>query len=644
VKINRLSLSIVSCLLLAAPLAHAQNIVPKQLAGPPSEFANMAPANLADAAIYSKSALLPITMNADKAGGFSAHVDFPVEGENARFLVFAGGALDWNVSMRSPKGGAEKAATALATDYHQADFGMGSINHPAGYYEFDGLQKGNWNLKLSAASKAQAHGFVLIEGESSTQLVSYQTHGRQLVGEKMGFVASLYADGEKGASFGKAAGSVGSAALRVTEPNGDIQEFAMFDDGMHADGSANDGIFGGDFVMDKAGQYLAQVTVRGSNSRGVAIVRSAEHPFPVLASGLQVSATKANAIGVSDGRLDLRVPVSGEKAQQHYRAYAEVWGSDAQGNAVPVAWVSGMTTPDKGSIGFGLDTRWVSLAAAKAPFELRNLRIEDPDYFVTVASADKLALNVGTLKAIKPSSIVVDEAMTMGERPASINADKGVGKRLLLVHGYCSGGVWPAAQFGTSSVFADNNQNRTHDEFARLIQSFGATWNSFGVVAHSQGGAASLHLYHYYWSGLDNATGSRLIQSVGTPYQGTNLSGILAAMGNWFGVGCGTNNNMTYSGASSWLAGIPNSSRAKVNYHTTSFRLTNWYTNDFCQFATDLVLTDPEDGTTEQAKGQVPGAVNRGHVTGQCHTAGMRDLQQTLDSGRNSTMNSTAAR
>ena len=41
-----------------------------------------------------------------------------------------------------------------------------------------------------------------------------------------------------------------------------------------------------------------------------------------------------------------------------------------------------------------------------------------------------------------------------------------------------------------------------------------------------QGGAASLHLYTYYWSGFDYATGNRLIQSVGTPYQGTALGDI----------------------------------------------------------------------------------------------------------------------
>lgn len=89
---------------------------------------------------------------------------------------------------------------------------------------------------------------------------------------------------------------------------------------------------------------------------------------------------------------------------------------------------------------------------------------------------------------------------------------KGVGKRLLLVHGYCSGGVWPASQFSSASTFLDVNQNRSHDVFAQKIKAFGNTWNSYGVVAHSQGGAASLHLYTYYWSGLDNATGSRLIR------------------------------------------------------------------------------------------------------------------------------------
>lgn len=93
-----------------------------------------------------------------------------------------------------------------------------------------------------------------------------------------------------------------------------------------------------------------------------------------------------------------------------------------------------------------------------------------------------------------------------------------------------------------------------------------------------------------------------------------------------------------------WLKGIPTANRAKVNYYTTSFKFTNWYTNDYCNAATDLVLDDPEAGTTEKVYGQLPGAVNRGHVEGQCHTSGMRDPAQYLNASRNATMNANAAR
>ncbi len=646
-KLNRLTISIATGLIFVAPFAHANGIVAKQLAGSPSEFAAMQPANPADFAIHSKSALLPIEMMADKSGGLNAQVVLPVETDRVRFLVFSGEQMDWNVGMRSPSGQTEKAARALATDSRMTEFGLENAKFPADYYAFEGIASGDWTMKLSSNNPASRQGFVLIEGESDTQLVSYQTHTKQLVGQRMGFVASLYGETEQGeVLYAKAAGHVGSASLRVTTPSGEVLKLPMFDDGQHADGQANDGIYGGDFIAKQAGQYQAQVTVRGSNRFGHPVVRTAEHPLPIVESSLLLTSDKAAASNAAvDGRLTLNVPVASSKAGSHYRGYAEVWGTNNAGVATPVAWVSGMVTPNKGTVGFGLDTRWIALAGANAPFELRNLRLEDPDTSITVAEAKRLPMSVPALRIkAKPSEIVVDEAMTMGVRPVLQAAEKGVGKRLLLVHGYCSGGVWPAAQFTTSSTFLDANQNRSHDQFARLLQTFGATWNSFGVVAHSQGGAASLHLYNYYWSGLDNATGARLIQSVGTPYQGTNLAGILAALGSWFGVGCSTNNNLSYSGAATWMAGIPTASRAKVNYHTTSFSLTNWYTNDFCQFATDLVLSDPEDGTTEQAKGQLPGAINRGHVTGQCHTGGMRDPAQFLNTSRNATMNANAAR
>jgi hypothetical protein len=247
--------------------------------------------------------------------------------------------------------------------------------------------------------------------------------------------------------------------------------------------------------------------------------------------------------------------------------------------------------------------------------------------------------------AAKGDFAEITDEMRMGVRPEKYNTDNAVGGKMMLVHGYCSGGnPFPTSQFSKYIVFSDPNKNRTHEQFANLIKNFGAAYPSFGIVAHSQGGAASLHLYTYYWSGLDYATGgSRLIQSVGTPYQGTALAGNLAALGSVFGAGCGTNNDLTHSGASAWLAGIPSWARAKVHYSTTSFKDV-WYAYDYCNIATDLFLSDPDDGVIEKSKGQLSGANNRGHKTGWCHTTGMRDPAQTSDSSRNSDMNANAAR
>ena len=63
-----LTLAVVSCLLLAAPLAALANPVPKQLSGPPEEFAQMRAPDPADSAIYSHSALLPVDMSERSAG------------------------------------------------------------------------------------------------------------------------------------------------------------------------------------------------------------------------------------------------------------------------------------------------------------------------------------------------------------------------------------------------------------------------------------------------------------------------------------------------------------------------------------------------------------------------------------------------
>jgi hypothetical protein len=366
---------------------------------------------------------------------------------------------------------------------------------------------------------------------------------------------------------------------------------------------------------------------------------------PVIAPAMELASDYASARKADKKRLAVSLAVNNfPGAPEKYRVFAEVWGRNAQGEERPVSWIGGMVYVEDGRLDLGLDPRWIGLSEARTDFELRNVRIEDPDTFIPVARVDRMDLHMPSLPGralAAPKSL--DEEMFMGPRPERAAAEK-AGSRLLLVHGYCSGNVWgpQAGQFSNESIFLDLNKNRSHDTFAQLIWSFGSSYSSYGIVAHSQGGAAALHLYTYYWSGLDYATGGRLIQSVGTPYQGTALAGNAAVLGQVFGVGCGSNNDLTYSGASSWLSGVPSWARSAVNYYTTSFK-DNWWSYDYCHLVTDLLLSDPDDGTTEKAKGQLSGGVNRGHKTGWCHTTGMADPPQTTDGSRNSTMNSNAA-
>lgn len=643
----RTILSFAPALLLATP-ALALDLIPKQLAGPPSEFAAMAPATAASGTLVSKSALIPIELSPVAKGMAAWKGRLPIEGDAVRMLVLGQNGEQLDLALQAPGAKAAVNAAALAAKAGRTAYGLGDDAYQADYYDLQALQAGSWNASVSATSGATRRGFILMEAGGPQRLESAQGALNQTKGQRITLTARLVAVDAVGAPDPARAGQMQQARMAVTAPDGSTLDVAMFDDGLHGDGAAGDGLYGAAFEASKAGNWNVQVIGEGIAPEGHGFIRTAEHLIPVVDADLALSARAATAVLADEGRLSLRLPVETTKADQHYRAYAEVWGTGKDGHSVPVAWVAGMSAVREGALNLGLDARWIAAAGAQAPFELRKVRIEDPDHFVTVASTDRAALQVPRLPTLAKRGFagVIDESMLMGQRPAELaqpHLAKGVGTKLLLVHGYCSGNVWNTSQFSNSALFQDLKQNRTHDQFAQRIKTFGNTWNSYGVVAHSQGGAASLHLYAHYWSGLDNATGPRLIQSVGTPYQGTALAGNLAAIGAIFGAGCGSNANLTYSGASSWLATIPTWARNKVHYYTTSFTDRAWV-YDYCHLASDVVLSDPDDGTTERAYGQLSGAVNQGHKEGWCHTTGMRDPAQYNDTSRNSTMSSQAAR
>jgi hypothetical protein len=278
----------------------------------------------------------------------------------------------------------------------------------------------------------------------------------------------------------------------------------------------------------------------------------------------------------------------------------------------------------------------------KAPLALHNVRVQDPDTEIPYDQVDWLPVPTSALPPVVghgPQRIVPSMLMSpiLTPRPEPMLPQSDLpgphAGTLLLVHGYCSGGsIWPAADFTQpKQEFLDPNQNRTHDQFAQLLLHAVVGKRSLGIVCHSQGGPAALHLYTYYQSALDGALGPRRIQSLAAPYQGTPLASLGA-------FSCGVNNDMTPAGSTMWLAGIPTWARNEVYYWTTSDG------GSPCNFFTGLLLTNPEDGTVEMFRGQLPGGHSMGHVMGWCHTTGMTYPAGYTDHVRNADMNTNAAR
>ena len=225
----------------------------------------------------------------------------------------------------------------------------------------------------------------------------------------------------------------------------------------------------------------------------------------------------------------------------------------------------------------------------------------------------------------------------------------GDGQAVVLVHGYCQsqgGNVWPQQDFTDFVVYDHPNENVSHDQFARQIAADANAMGVFGggCIGYSQGGAACTHLYNYYWSFLDyTATGTRKIQAIATPFEGTALAGNVAALGDIFGAGCGYNYDMTYDGAANWLSGIASWAKSQVYARTVSFT-DKWWRYDYCHLASDVLLSDPDDGTVEKWSGFVGGMNSLGHKTGWCHTTGMRDPPVLTDHTSNQQFNAAAQR
>jgi hypothetical protein len=509
-----------------------------------------------------------------------------------------------------------------------------------------GLQPGAWRVVVECdARDADPEAWLGAELDGPERVAAWCASWRRVAGEPLAIAAR--------ATPGRAT----RGRVRLDHA-GVVEELELLDDGLHDDGAADDGVFGAWLPVRSAGRVQALVELSGGASdapwtRSTPLAFELHAPLVELSGSLRARPTPAGLLA-----LDIEALLSGPT--RRVLVAAEVWGRDLHDAARPVCWLARVVEPARRSeaaaagsplrdLRLELDLAWLECAGLRGPLELRAVRVQDMDTSGVLASAERIAIDARVpdhagRPARPPGPRLLQGggalAATVGTGATRIGTAGPLQPSLLrpslmLVHGYCSSGQpWPAADFTQPRLsFLDANANRSHDEFAQLLaqraQAAGLT--SFGVVAHSQGGSAALHLRTYYASPLDLATGPRRIQAVATPWLGTPLASLSA-------FSCGSNANLTTSGATAWLAGIPSWARAEVHSWTTS------NAGGACNFFASLILSDPEDGTVERFRGVLPGGVDMGNTVGWCHTTGMSEPANYQDSARNAQMDAQAAR
>jgi len=461
--------------------------------------------------------------------------------------------------------------------------------------------------------------------------------------------------------------------MDIVFPDGQEKKVKMVDEALARGENSPSGVYTATVKADQPGKYFAEVQLAATGPSREQLTRTTQHMFTVVSEEEDLSVVDGafGEFDPEDKMVTIHIPLEAKVVTnivgERLKAYAEVWGGNT-----PVAFASGMTVVSQQSDKFpGQDSvvlvslkvhaNWITRAnidSQNAEFTLRNVYVQDLSTSVPLASADKIRLNIHknqrALLQIHSASNAfngeITEEMKKGPRPVRYSksqrqlfAGSNNGHKIVLSHGYCAAGIpFSTAKFENFAEFDDPNQNRNNDEFAQLLGAFGEQYDSFSLVAHSQGGIASLHLLAFYWSALDlneeHGDNHRWIQAMGTPFQGTTLAG-WGDTGKIIGVGCGSNDNLTPEGAKLWLTGIPMEARQHVYYYYTEYKPWSW-----CSLPANAVLSWPNDGTSESKRVPLAGGNKVLMKKGFCHTTDMKYPPQCKDEVNNEFMNKKAAR
>jgi len=561
----------------------------------------------------------------------------------------------------------------------QGNFPIGQMSVPETSWMFNNPQPGTWKLEMRSTQVVDFSnypfgkteddvpaGYVLVWNDSPLMIYSHLTTYQMEVGQEIGIVSMVLDNRISGnhsrLRLGVVKDIVSEAVMEVTLPDGSEEDVQMHDDGLHGDGEANDGIYGGILVASEPGVYKAEPFLEGTTTSGLPFTRTSSHLLSAVPDYVDLTGT-ANGQIVNKKYISLNLEVDPQSTTTStLRAYSEVYGIDkVSGNTIPVCWVSSLVDVQSNNgnsfVSLQLDLDWLALANAQPPLTLKNVIIQESNTFVPVALADEISVTMDaysfkTAASYNKKVVAITKEMKQGLPPAGFFNKTGVEGAIIILHGYCSTeNPWsPYPEDLTNPYFfliSEEGVSVTNDQFSQSVLTFAQEngISSYSLVGHSQGGMVSAHISNYYFSGLDTLTsnGGRKIQSLGTPYEGCSAAGSAANLGKAFGIGCGENIDLSTDGARLWLSGISTDAKSDVHYYTTSYKLGNLF-GDYCNLAINMVLEWPNDGTSELVYTNLDGANDQGNTQKQCHTTGMAYSAQYYDHNRNKQMNALAAR
>jgi len=676
----------------ALPLNLKSSVIyAKELAGPASEFAQNALPLPDEVSQFQTSAFLAAWITSESSSlmvnqAQSTLWSGPLVCESAEGFAFSflsPQAPSIDLTLVDPNGNNVDLSGAI-----EGVYAIGGTNVPETSWIFNTSVIGSYILTATSTSVGITRdalvndtipfAYVITKNFSPLTMVAHLNSYNMQVGQQIGLVAMILEDNDATAPIRDltpaarraraAQGFIISATMDIVLPDGTEEEVDMHDDGLHADFEANDGIYGAIVTATEVGTYDVQAILKGKKSDGVAFVRTTQHLISSVSDGIDLVGT-ATGIMTDSTHMTISLPVDAAAAanagENTYRAYAEVYGTTVNGTVLPACWIGGITqvvTDGAAStLNVVLNTNWLTLAGVQAPLTLQNVLIQDTQSFVPLSEMASIAVNLNSVHSALLKSSLIDskdisvptKEMKEGVMPAHMRAIKdaqpAVTGAILLLHGYCSGTnpFSPAPQDWTKGYyFLRSSVSDTHDQFAQYVLQWASGLNltSYAIVGHSQGGIIGAHIKNFYFSGLDVNSGSgRLLQSIGTPYEGCTAAGSSASLGSMFGVGCGKNFDLSLDGSKLWEPSITTDTRSEIYYYTTTYKQGTWF-GDSCSAAMNMILEWPNDGTAEIVYTDIRDANNMGNVQKQCHTTGMNYMAQYQDHTRNAQMNTAAAR